>query len=248
VKVVKALSRTNVTLEVLPFLFWFFSARGWQLWTKGLPMARKTVAYQKKEGTGEPVIVAGDSLAMGVGLDHPETESVAALLGDYFSESPLINYGQNGRCVADVLETLKDEAVPARCRCIVLIVGTMDMIHNTPSEELERDLRDLFVLLGKKTDHVVLVLAGSMEAGPRFAGHETLLDALGGRSYRVHNIFRRVTADYPQVHYVGSLFNWSLRPRILAEPEKWFSPDGFHPSKAWHHKVFSILTGLLQKA
>jgi lysophospholipase L1-like esterase len=245
-KFVKILLRANLRREILPFLVWFFKNRGWMIWVTAWPLVKATIPFQRKEGEDATVVIAGDSLAMGVGLKNPETTSVAALLADYYRESPVINLGTIGYCIGDMLNVFSDSNGSPKYKCVVLIVGTMDMVANTPSEELERNLRELFSRLGRMTDHVVLVQAGSMKAGPRFVGHTTFLESLGKRSDRVHQLFERVTKDFAHVHYMGDLFNWSLLESTQNEPERWFSPDGFHPSEAWHYRVFCILRGILE--
>ena len=248
-KWMQILRRTSVTRELLPLLGWFFRNRGWTIWSEARTLVANTVPFRRTIITDDLIVVAGDSLAAGVGAQ--DSRSIAALLGERFSGAPLINLGANGKRIADVYSDLSalnltGRETGAKCAFVVVIAGTMDMIMNTPIDELEADLRRLLDLLASVCDHSIVVQAGSMAAGPRFVRYPSLLRQLAARSDRVHGLLEQVIQDYPGAHYLGELFDWSLSAETMSQPKRWFSPDGFHPSSAWHRKVFEHIIQILR--
>jgi len=239
-KWLKLLRRLDWEKELWVVIYWFFFKGGWTVWPGTRKVLARSNRYERLYGK-ELIIVAGDSLAAGVGPVNSLKDSVAALLGARFPEARVPNLGFNGRDVAGVLQDFSSLELPpqdeAKAKFIVVIVGNVDMMMNTIKENLERDLRELLAILGNHTDHVILVLPGSLAAGPPFHCYERIFRIATEKSDPVRRLFGRVSEEFAHVHFMGEMFD-SLTQKARSEPEKWFSSDRFHPGEAWHEEVF----------
>jgi len=172
--------------------------------------------------------VLGDSTAAGVGaagvddaLPVQVAERVARDLG---RSVHVVGHGVSGARTADVRHTqltLLDADVDA----VVIVVGSNDVLHLTPTPRLQDQTRDLLEAAAATGTPVVL---GGV---PRFAGVTALArplrDVTDGFAGLQREAQRRAAAQVDGAVFVDIAALAS--PRFAGRPEA-FSSDEFHPS------------------
>lgn len=225
------------------------------LLTQGLRVRRTTQRLPEAEGlTGESglgegaarVVVLGDSVAAGVGLDH-HRDALAGRLAGLLAErwqrpvawSVVARSGLTARGVTELVADARAvEAQLADADLVVVSVGVNDTknLHGDAQWRTE---------LGQLLDQVVAVAPGAqvvllgippMEVFPALPAPLSLL--MGARARRMDRIGREVVAARPgvrRVELVGAL-----------GVETAFASDGFHPSAQVHahlaQRVLAVLS------
>lgn len=192
---------------------------------------------------GDPirVVVLGDSVAAGVGLDHHE-ESMAGLVASGLSQrhgrpAEWTVIGLSGATAGGVLQLLRDRAELAAADVVLISVGVNDTKNLHPTHRWRRELGVLLdAVLDVATRADVLLFAippmDKLPALPR-----PLADFLGARSREFNRIGREVAALRPGVRRVDG----ELEMRA-----EWFASDGIHPSAALHRRFAEAVLSALE--
>lgn len=223
-----ALAAVGVALLTLPLLVW--QAVNAQRRIVRLPEARGARNGEIK-GSGAPldVVIAGDSTAVGVGVDSM-TDSLAAQFATALNEttSRPVNWqtlGRSGARIRDVVEQLNAGQDPAP-DWLIVTVGVNDTKGLTRLTDWQRGMERIADHDASRSPMTRLIVAGvpPMERFP--ALRPPLSTVLGLRARALDSVSRRCLAPLPQVVHV---------PVDGAQPPKFMAGDGFHPS-AWGYR------------
>jgi acyl-CoA thioesterase I len=179
------------------------------------------------------VVVLGDSLTAGLGLDP--AQAYPALLQERIDAAGLryriVNAGVSGDTSAGGLSRL-DWALEGHVRVLILALGGNDALRGLPAAELQQNLAT--IIERAQTRHIAVILAG-MEAPPNF-----------GEGYIVS--FHQVFPDLARKYRVA------LIPFLLqgvAGVDALNQQDGIHPTvqgaRIVADNVWSVLGPMLEK-
>lgn len=192
------------------------------------------------------LLVMGDSIADGVGLDH-HRDSIAGRLASRLSEHlghPVVWHvaarsGADARGVRALLADAETHDVARRADAVIVTVGVNDVknLHTTRAWQ-----RDLALLLDDITalaeGPVALVGVPPMAQFPALPPR--LAQTLGERARRFDALGRDTCARYEKVHHVA-LIDADLVTK------KAFADDGFHPSKTMHKRLAGRIEEVLRE-
>ncbi len=188
------------------------------------------------------ILVAGDSTAVGTGVQHPK-ESVAGRLAQDLPHAEITNIGVNGlktRAVAGRLAERPSE----RFDLIVLQTGGNDILRWTPLASLKEDLQRLLMEARKRSDLVVLLTSGNVGLAPLFPRPLSWFYTF--RTQQVRTIFQTLAAEQ-DVAYVD-LYKKRKDDVFLTDPKRYYASDFFHPSGdgygVWYKRVRETLSRL----
>ncbi len=176
--------------------------------------------------TGDLILVLGDSVVAGVGVEHM-TDSLAAQLcaavsGNTGKPFGWRAIGTNGHRLQDVLDNLGQiSQLEVKPSLIVINVGVNDVSHLTSLTRWQLQLTSL-VSRAKQDLKVPLVLLGlpPMHAFPLLP--QPLRFALGVRAKMLDASLERIAGLLTDVYFLPA--ELPLEPRFMAE-------DGYHPSR-----------------
>lgn len=185
--------------------------------------------YKKRYGERIDLVVLGDSIAAGLGADHPKhtlggglARRVAKRTGRSVRLRTAAVVGSESSVLASQIEGL-----PAAYRpdVAVIVVGGNDVTHRVPTADSVRHLTDAIVSLQELGAEVVVGTCpdlGALRPVPQ------PLRALGSRASRQLAVAQREAAlshgarAVSLAHVVGPFF--------ITNPDEMFSLDRFHPS------------------
>ncbi len=185
-----------------------------------------------------PILVLGDSTAVGVGASTPE-ESVAGRISKYLAARSVENYAKSGAVVADLSEQIT-HAKLAHYRLIFIQIGANDIIRfhsaSTAAMTLAAALKQL-----PPADRVLLISLGD-------GGGTTLFPFFLNPFYtnltlQYNAAFTRV-ASAADVSFVN-LYNSPSTKMIKDNPKLYLAGDGLHPSSAGYELWFETIKGEL---
>jgi lysophospholipase L1-like esterase len=191
-------------------------------------------------------VVLGDSTAAGVGSGGAEF-AYPTLLAERLAGSGqrvhLIDLGESGARVGDMLERQVPEAVDSNPDLVFVGIGANDATHLTKLADVRRDMTSALDLLEGTSAKIVVAGAPDMRAA---AFLEPLRSIVGWRGRRVAETIEDVARSYgipavPLAEQTGKYF--------AMDPEKYYSPDDFHPSGAgyelWARAIYPALEDAL---
>lgn len=191
------------------------------------------------------LVVLGDSVADGVGIDH-HRNTIAGRLACRMSERlerPVAWHvrGHSGSSARDVLTALDEADVAAelaRADAVVISVGVNDVkaLHSDEMwrSSLQRMLTRVTAMAGPAP--VILVGIPPIDAFPALP--DRLGAVLGERCIRLDAIADDVTRAFPTVHRLPLMESKMIRGKAFAD-------DGIHPSPWLHKKLAKRADALL---
>ncbi|HIJ10907.1 TPA: hypothetical protein HA278_02510 [Candidatus Woesearchaeota archaeon] len=241
------LKTTPIIIFAVIILFILFqTVRTMYYINTGVALAKEADAVKYEQSPANStmnVLIIGDSTVVGVGASTPE-ESIAGLVGKTVPDATIVNKGINGRKTASLpteIESLE------KYDLIMLHIGGNDVVRRTGLVELEKNIRATIQAAKKKSPKVMLTSSGSLGTA--------LLLPFGTRNYfeqktrDVRRLFLHV-AQEEGIPYVDLFREKNVDP-FHTEPEKYYSPDLFHPSSIgyalWFERIEPVLTSTLQK-
>jgi lysophospholipase L1-like esterase len=204
--------------------------------------AADAVAFERVvDDHGPALLVAGDSLSVGVGADDP-AHSVAGRIAAACPGLTVVNRARSGARLADVPSQLLD-APPRRWDAVLLTIGGNDALGRTPRDALDAHASRAVLAARTLADRVVVATSANLGSVPIFPWPLTRL--LEARTRAVRDALWRATGAH------GAEFVDFFRPLerdpFARAPELYFGPDGVHPSSACYALCFAVIelrTGL----
>lgn len=196
------------------------------------PYKKESVDYTKT------MLVLGDSTAVGVGSDTAE-DTVAGRLATYIGATHVENYAKSGAAVKD-LKSQIDQAVLEKYHTILIQIGGNDIILFHGAKKTAQQL-DILMMTLPHAEQIILMSAGNV-------GGATIFPLIvrpfhTWTNHEFHKWFARV-AERRKALYVNLYDKKEFDP-FLREPERYFSPDGLHPSSEgyalWFEKIKTAL-------
>ena len=192
---------------------------------------------------GEPLhlVVIGDSVAAGVGIDH-HGNTIAGRLADRLATDRRVRrtvVARSGHTARDIIDLVRGRLDDADV--VVLSVGVNDTKNLHSAKRWRRDLTELLDVVTAEAPGVPVVLLGlpPMEVFP--AMPRALGLALGARVRVMDRMARDVASSYPTVLRVP------LRRTDFGTTVDAFAPDGFHPSATSHEAFANRIHELLKE-
>ena len=186
------------------------------------------VAVPSAVGSQPKIVVLGDSLTAGLGIQ--QEEAYPAVLQRRLDEAgyhvEVVNAGVSGDTSAGGLRRL-DWSLAGDVRVLVLALGANDGLRGLPVEGMRKNLE---AIIEQASSRGIAVLLVGMEAPPNY-GEEY------ARSFR--NVFREL-ADRHHLKFVPFLL------RNVAGVPELNQSDGIHPTRAGAEKIADGLWPALQ--
>lgn len=183
-----------------------------------------SVPYRKEVGDyRKPMLVLGDSTAVGVGANAPE-DTVAARAAAYLKATNVENYAVSGAVVQDLPEQIALAKSP-HYDLILIQIGANNIIRfdnaTTTSEKLGAIIDTL-----PEADKIILISAGDVGGAPMWP--PPLRPIYTKLNVAYHAAFGKMGSEHG-VRYVN-LGEDPSKQLILEQPEVYLAADTFHPS------------------
>lgn len=198
-------------------------------------LVAKTVAAQSRpECCRSTIVVAGDSTAFGVGA--LPAESTAGRLAAAFPHARVINVARSGARIGHVAEQL-DKVDCTTVDLILIQACANDVLEFRAVDKVERDLRDAIARARKLGKRVVLMPGQNFSVAPFFL--RPISRVIMWHAVKIHAMVKRVTREL-DVMFVD-LFQDPISDRFVKEPQRYYCPDGLHPSGDGYALWFATL-------
>lgn len=186
-------------------------------------VARTQPAQSSPACCRRTIVIAGDSTAFGVGA--LPAESTAGRLAAAFPHARVVNVARSGARIGHVVEQLNRIDCP-RVDLVLIHACANDVLEFRPVEKVERDLRAAVARARELTDNVVLMPGQNFSVAPFF--FRPISRIVMWHALRIHAMVSRVTAEL-DVTFVD-LFRDPAEDPFVKEPQRYYCPDGLHPS------------------
>lgn len=180
------------------------------------------------------IVIAGDSTAFGVG-GLPQ-ESTAGRLAAAFPHARVINVARSGARIGHVVEQLENIGCD-KVDFVLIHACANDVLEFRPIVKVEADLRAAIAKARELTDHVVLMPGQNFSVAPFFL--RGMSKVIMWHAVKVHDMVKRVTAELG-VTFVD-LFRDPAEDPFVKEPQRYYCPDGLHPSGEGYGLWFASL-------
>ena len=204
--------------------------------------AARAVPFERRlPGDGPALLVAGDSLSVGVGARRPE-HSLAGRIAHACPGLAVVNVARSGARLDDVVEQLR-RAPACRWAAVLVVAGGNDAIGGTPGAPLRCAARRAVAAACALAPRVVIATPANVGAVPILPW--PLKRVLELRSRTVRDALRDACAT-PGVDFVDFFRSRDADP-FSRDPARWFGEDGVHPSSACYELCFRAIerrTGL----
>lgn len=207
-----------------------------------LPAAQGDVGEIEGPEGEEPlrVVVVGDSVAAGVGLDHHE-ESMAGLVARGLAErhgraATWTVIGFSGATAGEATRFFAGRPELGTADVVLVSIGVNDTKNLHPARRWRRELGELLDAVVDAAPRADVLLFGIPPMDRLPALPRPLADFLGARSREFDRIGREVAALRPRVRRVEG----ELKPGA-----EWFATDGIHPSARLHRQFADAVLEIL---
>lgn len=203
--------------------------------------------FKKKYGEPLHLLVAGDSIAAGLGATTPR-ETLGAHLAKRIAKRTrrsvvlrtVAVVGSETTMLADQLATLEPAYHPD---VVVIVVGGNDVIHRVPVSTSVEHLGRAIDALHELGAVVVVGTCPDLSALTAVPRPLRTLGAIASRQLaaaQVAETRRRGAIPVPLAQVVGPFF--------AAQPDEMFAEDRFHPSGAGYRRTAKALVGPITEA
>ncbi len=205
-------------------LFWIFLQAVTIFWaTRGMDYSLGSFQQQNEHPTLK-IIFLGDSTAVGVGSQSPQT-STAGWFAKDFPEALIDNISQSGLRLAGLHNKLK-EIKRDDYDLAVLQIGANDIMRLTPLTSIDREVRSILAFLKNKARTIVILHSGDVGTATIFIWPFNRI--LSQRSYQVREIYKKATRDFG-ASYVD-LIQYNSDRLFIDDQKKYYAPDHLHLS------------------
>ncbi|GCE48581.1 lysophospholipase L1-like esterase [Thermosporothrix hazakensis] len=198
----------------------------------------------QKPSPRENIYVAiGASDTVGVGTEHPETESWPARLVELLDhKTRLVNLGFSGITMHEALASELPPALEVHPRLVTIWLAVNDLAEHVSAISYAHDLETMITSLKQAEPQITIAVANvpDLTLLPRFrtTDRKALMQQISAYNSAIKAITTR-----QQVILVDLYQRWS---EIKQHPE-YISADGFHPSAAGYKRLARIFYQTLQE-
>lgn len=200
----------------------------------------RTLAFE--QNIQEPslrILIIGDSTGVGIGATT-SSDSVAGRLGKTFPEANIRNVSRSGARVYDGLAEIKK--IQTNYDVVILMIGGNDALHFTNFKNLKNNTRDLLKEGKNRSRAVILMPAGNLGSAPIIP--QAFRWLMSKQSRKVRNLFEKLSKEN-NVIFVD-LFQEHENDPFARMTQKFYAPDGFHPSNDGYALWFSQLVKVIR--
>lgn len=226
-------------LGILVMLYTVYAA--WHFYSRyriSKTLVAEAVPYTQ-EGTGQTILVVGDSTAVGVGA-HSSKDSLAGRIGGDMPNAAIEVVARSGATLSDGMDFLS-AAKETQYHAILIQLGANDIVGRTSLSDAKEVLAAILREAKKKSDHVYVLHSGNVGAAGIFPFP---VDRLYERRTRVFRDMYRAEAYDAGATYID-LFSERSDDLFLKEPMRYLAHDMFHPSSdgyaLWYQTLRSAL-------
>jgi len=180
------------------------------------------------------ILIAGDSLAAGIGSARSE-DSIAGRLHRDFPDAEIVNTAKSGAKLAEVIEQMN--TVMGRFDLVVIMGGANDIIRFHSLQKAESDADIVLKVAKEKGDQVLWLVSGNIGLAPLWPWPVGPVYTYRTRKY--HAIFRALAEKE------GIVFINLLKERaddvFAKDPARYYAKDGLHLSSdgyaVWYEAI-----------
>lgn len=198
--------------------------------------AESAIPYEQS-GSGQTILVAGDSTLLGTGASTPDA-SVIGLIGAALPDAEINNISVNGHKWEDMTEAIK--GVKKDYGITVIGSGGNDLIRARSFNSIRKNFTETLELATSRSDIVIVITHGNIGASRLFPYF--LRPILKYRSRVVSSIYSEICSKYGNVYHVSMYLPPSEDPYVQS-PSTYFAEDKLHPSDAGYKVWFDRLKG-----
>lgn len=202
---------------------------------RGLAAATTAFAH-RPDGAARRVLLLGDSTGVGVG--GGPAQSVAALLAHDHPQLQLTNACRSGARLQDVVQQVAEHADDlAQMDVVLVLAGGNDVLHTRRMPQLADAADALMRQLAPVASKVVWL-------GPANIGHAPVFVPpfswwMSHRTRQAARIYAH-SAQRAGATYLD-FFRAGAADPFVADRQRWFAPDGIHPSAASYRYCYDRL-------
>jgi len=198
-------------------------------------LAATTTAYENQSSDlTTSVLVLGDSTAVGVGASNKET-SIPGLFAKEVGATYLENRGVSGAKVADLVGQLDGRNLP-EYDYILIQIGGNDVVARHDPQRVAQELLSVFQKLPPH-QKLIVQMCGDIGTAPLLPWYVHFYYTQ--KSLAFHKAFESTVTNFGGLYV--NLYVPKTEDPFVAQPEIYFSADGFHPSSAGYASWFEIL-------
>ncbi|OGY80612.1 MAG: hypothetical protein A3E60_04150, partial [Candidatus Kerfeldbacteria bacterium RIFCSPHIGHO2_12_FULL_42_13] len=186
----------------------------------------RTLPYEQK--LKQPtlrILIIGDSTGIGIGSNSP-SDSIAGRLGNIFPEAEITNFSTSGDRIHDGLQSITQ--IKESYDILMVMLGGNDALHFTNLQNLTDDTNTILEESKKRSRAVILMPAGNLGSAPMIP--QAVRWLFERRSKKVRDVLSK-QAQENAVIFVDLLHERTNDP-FAQKPQKFYAPDGLHPSSA----------------
>jgi lysophospholipase L1-like esterase len=224
-----------VLLIIVGLVLYEAMVLGVHLW-RGRALAAESRPFERQlPGAERRVLILGDSTAVGTGAGAP-AGSVAGRLASDFPGVEVINLAEDGARMSDVLGQLA-VAPEGPVDVILIQIGGNDILRFTEEETLRAATAEVLQSARRRASRVVMMSTGDVGTAPAFM--PPLSWILSNRTREVRELFLDLSAA-AGIEYVD-LYRPPERDPFLSDPDRYYAPDGLHPSGEGYRRWYEQL-------
>lgn len=163
-------------------------------------VVKQSRAYEQNPSSPTmPVLVLGDSTALGTGAKDP-VNSVAGRLGKDFPQARIVNWAENGMKTQQLREKLEGYVQEEEYDLVVIHIGANDVLRLNNLDETKRNIYDIITRSLNRAQHVALFTSGNIgeaELIPWFAR-----PLMSRRSKELRDFGVSLQSEFDSVTYV----------------------------------------------
>ena len=197
-------------------------------------VARTVAAQSSPERCRSTIVVAGDSTAFGVGALPAET--TAGRIAAAFPHARVVNVARSGARIGHVADQLKKVECHEVAMVLIQACGN-DVLELRSVAKVEQDLRQALAAAQKMSPNVVLMPGQNFSVAPFFL--RPISRVIMWHAVKVHAIVKRVTGEVGVIFV--DLFREPGSDPFVKEPQRYYCPDGLHPSGEGYGIWFATL-------
>jgi lysophospholipase L1-like esterase len=197
-------------------------------------VAQTKPAQSSPESFHKTIVVAGDSTAFGVGALPAET--TAGRIAAAFPHARVINVARSGARVGHVVDQLNGLEIE-RADMVLIHACANDVLEFRSLAKVERDLRASIARAKQLSDHVILMPGHNFSVAPFFL--RGISHLIMRHAVRIHALAKRLAPELGVIFV--DLFTDPKGEAFIKEPQRYYCPDGLHPSGEGYALWFTFL-------